>query len=334
LFTCLESSRAILVEYGQPDTFREKMAQFTEPNDLDHAFVCIPLVGQQTRRIGAVVVDRRFLPAERAINQDDVIGLEGLFTLMALTIENIRLLEQTAEEQTGGIAHTIGTRISLLGNQVTKLRSSLSRMPATVRGEAQALVDGLTTRISEAQLVFQDIRTYYGSVSLQRKQMDLKDLLRDVFGQLPDVSIELSKGPLSVYVDSLKLTNALMEIINNAREAMSKTSDRPKLITMVAKIGASQTAAAQHAILEISDTGPGISNKDKLKVFRPFFSTKDGSGLGLAIAKKVITTHGGAIDVDDAVGGGARFIIRIPIIAMPPAILEGGGNGQDSCSRE
>ncbi len=52
--------------------------------------------------------------------------------------------------------------------------------------------------------------------------------------------------------------------------------------------------------------------------FTPFFTTKEsGTGLGLAIAREFVTAHGGRIDVEDAAGGGARFVIRLPRSTVP-----------------
>jgi len=62
------------------------------------------------------------------------------------------------------------------------------------------------------------------------------------------------------------------------------------------------------------DTGPGISAAELENVFNPFFTTKDkGTGLGLAITHKVITEHGGQIEVESALGHGSRFIVHLPV---------------------
>lgn len=67
-------------------------------------------------------------------------------------------------------------------------------------------------------------------------------------------------------------------------------------------------------VMEISDTGTGINDKDKDKLFLPYFSTKrDGTGLGLAISHRIISEHGGTISVADNVPRGATFIIKLPV---------------------
>jgi signal transduction histidine kinase len=67
--------------------------------------------------------------------------------------------------------------------------------------------------------------------------------------------------------------------------------------------------------VRIADDGPGIGNGERDRVFYPFFTTKkQGSGVGLSMAKKIVNSHRGLIDVDDAPGGGALFTVRLPMV--------------------
>ena len=69
----------------------------------------------------------------------------------------------------------------------------------------------------------------------------------------------------------------------------------------------------QRVIIEITDSGPGISVEDKDRLFLPHFSTKKkGTGLGLAIVSQIIKEHNGSISVENNRPNGAKFIIQIP----------------------
>src|SRR5262249_57808854 len=69
-----------------------------------------------------------------------------------------------------------------------------------------------------------------------------------------------------------------------------------------------------HVALAVSDTGPGIPDDVRPRVFEPFYSGKpNGSGLGLTIAERIVAAHGGRIDIDSSPGGGTRVILRFPI---------------------
>jgi len=77
--------------------------------------------------------------------------------------------------------------------------------------------------------------------------------------------------------------------------------------------------------VRIQDSGTGIPNEHLKRVFDPFFTTKgpdEGEGLGLYIVRQIVTRYRGTIDVENAAGGGARFVIRFPI--SDPKNAEGG----------
>src|SRR5262249_47970826 len=70
--------------------------------------------------------------------------------------------------------------------------------------------------------------------------------------------------------------------------------------------------------LRIADTGPGIAALHLNQVFEPFFSTKrGGSGLGLAMVHRIVTEHGGQVDVESEPGLGAIFVLRFPGAMLP-----------------
>jgi GAF domain-containing protein len=84
----------VLVGYGQDDPFRKIMDQLADPNDLKQAFVCVPLIGRRTKKIGVLVADNRFLESERTVDEESQAGLEAFAGLMAMTIENAQLRER------------------------------------------------------------------------------------------------------------------------------------------------------------------------------------------------------------------------------------------------
>lgn len=80
------------------------------------------------------------------------------------------------------------------------------------------------------------------------------------------------------------------------------------------KFGADAGEDAGHAVISVSDTGPGIAPSDLARIFEPGFSTRDGSpGLGLAVCRKVAQQHGGTLTASNRAGGGAEFRLTLPI---------------------
>jgi signal transduction histidine kinase len=71
----------------------------------------------------------------------------------------------------------------------------------------------------------------------------------------------------------------------------------------------------RYAVVRVHDTGPGIAEEHRDKLFYPFFTTKkQGSGVGLSMARKIVDSHRGLIDVDSAVGQGTTFTVRLPLV--------------------
>ena len=70
---------------------------------------------------------------------------------------------------------------------------------------------------------------------------------------------------------------------------------------------------ADMVAIAVDDSGPGVKAEVRDRIFEPFFTTKaEGSGLGLSIVHAIVTQHGGEIAVEEAPGGGARFVLRLP----------------------
>jgi len=112
-----------------------------------------------------------------------------------------------------------------------------------------------------------------------------------------------------IVADGAQLQQVFMNIILNAAEAMDGDG-RLTLSTSLNEDGSYIEA-------QFSDTGHGIKEEDKKRLFEPFFSTKDvgkGTGLGLAISYSIIQKHNGTIEVDSQIGKGSTFTVRLPVI--------------------
>ena len=112
-------------------------------------------------------------------------------------------------------------------------------------------------------------------------------------------------------MDKLQLIQALINIIQNAVEAMSDMALTKRQVTIK-----SDHCADGAALITIHNTGAHIA-KDKLKhLFEPFFSTKKhGSGIGLALVKRILHSHNGSISVDSSKEAGTFFKIKLPLLA-------------------
>jgi signal transduction histidine kinase len=105
------------------------------------------------------------------------------------------------------------------------------------------------------------------------------------------------------------LQQAILNLVVNAEHAMAGAGGRLEVSTRL-------SANGQQVIVEVRDTGPGLSEEVQSRLFEPFFTTKDvgkGTGLGLALTYGIIQDHGGTIRARNHPQGGAVFTIELPI---------------------
>lgn len=139
-------------------------------------------------------------------------------------------------------------------------------------------------------------------------------------GRLQSIELRanLAPGLPPVMADAGAMQRALSNLIDNAAEAMQQS------LVRVLTVRTSWTSGATTAEVLIADTGHGITDEVRERLFLPFFSTRRrGTGLGLSIAAKILQEHQGSIRVEENTPVGARFILEIPLAeTTSPQIAE------------
>jgi hypothetical protein len=134
-------------------------------------------------------------------------------------------------------------------------------------------------------------------------------------GRLDGITVTRDLAPdlPPVRADHDAIRRALANLIDNAAEAMQGSLLRELCVTTAV----SEDAGAVE--ITVSDTGHGITDDIRERLFLPFYSTKHrGTGLGLSIAAKIAQDHGGTIRAESNAPKGARFLMRIPFIETAP----------------
>jgi signal transduction histidine kinase len=113
-----------------------------------------------------------------------------------------------------------------------------------------------------------------------------------------------------VSIDPEQFKRVVVNLVDNAAEAMQ---DSPlRLLNVMTRVGSQETVE-----LVIEDSGCGVTQDEKEKLFLPYFSTKGrGTGLGLAIVSHILAEHGARVRVEDNKPCGARFTVEIPVAAV------------------
>jgi two-component system nitrogen regulation sensor histidine kinase NtrY len=137
-------------------------------------------------------------------------------------------------------------------------------------------------------------------------------------GRLEGITVQhdLENDLPTVLADPEALRRAFANLIDNAAEAMQGS------LLRILKIQSSMSEDGGAVEVTVSDTGHGLTDEIRERLFLPFYSTKHrGTGLGLSIAAKIVQEHGGSIRAESNSPKGARFVLRLPL--MEPAMLEG-----------
>jgi len=130
------------------------------------------------------------------------------------------------------------------------------------------------------------------SVTLRKSGIKLEIVLGD--------SLSLCRA------DSNQLEEVVVNLINNAAEAMRNMSGERRIKITTA-------AEGRNIVITVSDSGPGIPEDIRDKIFDPFYSSKDGnSGIGLSICRRIVNDHRGSIEIETSEWNGARFKIALP----------------------
>ena len=120
--------------------------------------------------------------------------------------------------------------------------------------------------------------------------------------------------------DPILIEQAVLNLIVNAAEAIKNIKERKR-------IEVTSSIEDNRIVVGVSDSGQGVPVNLKDKIFSPFYTTKsEGTGIGLNIARRIITDHGGSLNIGTSQWGGAKFVIEIPIKQMEgiPVLAEDG----------
>jgi two-component system, cell cycle sensor histidine kinase and response regulator CckA len=149
---------------------------------------------------------------------------------------------------------------------------------------------------------------------------ELAKLVSHTFPKTIDISLELDPTVPPVMADSNRISQVLLNLWVNARDAMpaggqltvrTKTADGRELRTRFA-----EATEGKYLKIEITDTGVGMNETVRSRIFEPFFTTKgvgEGSGLGLSMVYGIVKNHHGLIDVESEVNHGTTLRVYFPV---------------------
>ncbi len=309
------------------------------PNEHE-ALLCAPLI-LRGQLLGVMVVTR--VGEEPPFEYADFEFFKGLAAQAAVAIENARLYD-SERRRAVELARSLDKQRELdrLKNEFIQNVSHELRTPlAIIRGYAELLAGGDLGKLTDDQLkgaaviarrsimlskMLDDLLVILSAETgkMDRTPVDMVSLARTT---LVDFEVQAKKAKLTL---SSRIQSSLAPVLGDAahlrRMLDNLLSNALKFTLAGGEISLALYARDSNVILEVSDTGVGISPEHLSRIFERFYQV-DGSttrrhagvGLGLALVKEIAVTHGGDVRVSSTVGKGTTFRVSLPTMQSPPA---------------
>ncbi|MGH9521909.1 MAG: ATP-binding protein [Terriglobales bacterium] len=219
------------------------------------------------------------------------------------------------------VAHEIKNPLTPIALSAERIRRHLDRGsqpdPQSL-GVIRGCADTIAGAVETVRTLVDEFSTLARFPTAQPQPSDINGVVDSALamftGRMDGITVhtELASDLPKVLADPEAIKRALANLIDNAAEAMQET--------MVREVYISTALAPDREAVEIvvADTGHGVTDDVKEKLFMPYFSTKKrGTGLGLAIVSRIIEDHRGVIRVEENKPIGTRFIVELPVATEP-----------------
>ncbi len=215
----------------------------------------------------------------------------------------------------GGIAHDFNNLLTAIIGHMSLVRAKIP-----VRSDAHASLDEAMKASGHAKDLAGELLLLSRGGEPRKKLISLRELLDESRSVIPPnsrIEVEYSIEPdlKNMYADKTQIVQILQNLIVNAFQAM-EGSGRLGISASNATVGMRSIDGlprGDYVKIVVRDTGRGISKADQARLFDPFFTTKGkGHGLGLTIVHRIVTLHGGTINLESREGAGTAFTLHLP----------------------
>lgn len=228
----------------------------------------------------------------------------------------------------GGIAHDFNNLLGIITGYANKLKT-----PALSDHDRLSSIHAIEVAASRGAGLVRQILTFARKTEISLEAAQVNDIVRELsrmisvtFPKTIVISLKLDPNIAPLLVDANQLQQSLLNLCVNARDAMplggslvleTSTTNGADLCKRFP-----EAELRPYAAVSVTDTGIGMDESIRARVFEPFFSTKSldqGTGLGLAVVYGIVNNHKGHIEVDSVSGKGSTFRIYLPVSSTPQA---------------
>jgi signal transduction histidine kinase len=253
------------------------------------------------------------------------LGMAGLMLIFRLQGRQFRKIQEMEEKMrlqeelssmgklAAGVAHQIKNPLNAMGLVMQRLQQEFTWPDPKMQEDYDRFTRIVRDEISRVNRIVEQFLFVARPYQADREEQPLAEILDYVLAlmeeEFKDKKIILERtgatNPFPVRGDRFQLTQALINIVNNAVEAM------PRGGTLAVELGDALDPAGME--IRIRDSGQGILPENRKHLFAHFFTTKEkGVGLGLAITRKIIEGHGGSLALESEPDRGTTVIVRLP----------------------
>lgn len=210
-------------------------------------------------------------------------------------------------DMASSLAHEIKNPLVSIGGYAARLKKHIGESP-----EALPYVEQMLGEIRRVEKLIDGIMRFLKDSAAEKHPEDVNDILKDALKFFDEdfrasnikLVINLHHGALPINADREQLTIAFDNLIANAIQSM-ENGGRLTLSTGIRK---------DTVVVRITDSGGGIDPAVISYIFNPFFTTKkNGTGLGLPITNSIMLRHNGCIEVENQLGVGVTFVLKLPL---------------------
>jgi PAS domain S-box-containing protein len=269
-------------------------------------------------------LDGTTFPEEVELRMIEIDGERRVMAIVRDLTERRRLQGELIQAQkmeaigllVAGVAHELNNPLAAIVAFSQLIRTDPD-LPSDLRSQADLLVQ----EANRTRVIVQNLLDFARQRPPERVETELRPLVDSILGLQSyvlhrnrlTVEVDIPADLPSILVDRSQLQQVLINLTVNSAQAI-RDAGRPGSIRIEAR--ASSVADGPAVRISIIDDGPGIPTEILGRLFMPFVTTKEpggGTGLGLSVSFGIITGHGGTLRHEQSPGGGATFVIELPV---------------------
>jgi len=261
----------------------------------------------------------------------EIASLSHTFNEMVERLREKRQLEERlhfAERSTAlgrlasAVAHEIRNPLNFINLSIDHVRERMAPADPGSREDFDRILRNMKAEISRLNRLVGDFLSFGKPMRLDIRPCALDEVLREVASLVDHkardqgiaLEVQAEPGLPRVTADPELLKTCFLNLMINAVDAMPEGG-----LLKVGIRARDGDEGAPEVEVSVSDTGHGMTSEAITSAFEPYFSTKDaGLGLGLALTRKIVSDHGGAIELESGRGRGTTARIRLPLVATAP----------------